>query len=77
MYNLKYDIIYFNIRLFNIKLKKLDLIENMLLASKPPIVFKSKYRMWENKLNEIIKEKEFLYNELMIEYQKNKILSSK
>ena len=78
MHSIEYDIAQFNIKILNIKLKKLDLIEDMLMASKPPIMLKNKYKIWEEKLNKLVKEKNILRNELMIEYKKaEKILGLK
>ena len=68
MTSLMHDIACSDIRVSELKLKRIKLCKKRLLETKPLWLRKKKLLAWESKLDELIKEEEQVEGELQIAY---------
>ena len=64
-----HDITYNNIKIIDLKLKKIFFYKERLLLKKPNKLNYPKYKEWQNKLNNLKDEEENLLKELEKNYQ--------
>ena len=64
MNNLMYELVCSDIRIAELKLKRIKLCRKQLLNNKPSQLYQKKFKIWQLKLNALKKEENFIIEEL-------------